>query len=168
MLVPDDYLSVLFGSLVVVAALASSSNPKIDLSNRTRVTGGIVSEVMGTAAGIGGPPLALIYQNREGQEIRATLAVAFAMDSDLTSGPYSRREGRPGPSSPRARAIARAPPRAVGRRILCQSSCSPPSSGLRRCSSVSLDSRRAGHAKGPRRRYGSRRTIPMISYGSGS
>ncbi len=60
LLVPDDYLSVLFGSLVVVAALASSSNPNIDLSNRTRVGGGIVSGVMGTAAGIGGPPLALI------------------------------------------------------------------------------------------------------------
>ena len=70
LLVPDDYLSVLFGSLVVVAALASSSNPNIDLSNRIRVGGGIVSGVMGTAAGIGGPPLALIYQNREGQEIR--------------------------------------------------------------------------------------------------
>lgn len=84
LLVPDDYLSVLFGSLVVVAALASSSNPKIDLSNRIRVGGGIVSGVMGTAAGIGGPPLALIYQNREGQEIRATLAVAFAMGTAIS------------------------------------------------------------------------------------
>ncbi len=84
LLVPDDYLSVLFGSLVVVAALASSSNPKIDLSNRTRVAGGIVSGVMGTAAGIGGPPLALIYQNREEQEIRATLAVAFAMGTAIS------------------------------------------------------------------------------------
>ncbi len=84
LLVPDDYLSVLFGSLVVVAALASSSNPNIDLSNRIRVGGGIVSGVMGTAAGIGGPPLALIYQNREGQEIRATLAVAFAMGTAIS------------------------------------------------------------------------------------
>jgi uncharacterized membrane protein YfcA len=84
LLVPDDYLSVLFGSLVVVAAFASSSNPKIDLSNRIRVGGGIVSGVMGTAAGIGGPPLALIYQNREGQEIRATLAVAFAMGTAIS------------------------------------------------------------------------------------
>jgi uncharacterized membrane protein YfcA len=84
LLVPDDYLSVLFGSLVVVAALASSSNPNIDLSNRIRVGGGIVSGVMGTAAGIGGPPLALIYQNREGREIRATLAVAFAMGTAIS------------------------------------------------------------------------------------
>ena len=84
LLVLDDYLSVLFGSLVVVAALASSSNPNIDLSNRIRVRGGIVSGVMGTAAGIGGPPLALIYQNREGQEIRATLAVAFAMGTAIS------------------------------------------------------------------------------------
>lgn len=84
LLVPDDYLSVLFGSLVAAATLASSSNPKIDLSNRTRVGGRIVSGVMGTAAGIGEPPLALMYQNREGQEIRATLAVAFAMGTVIS------------------------------------------------------------------------------------
>jgi uncharacterized membrane protein YfcA len=84
LLVPDDYLSVLFGSLVVAATLASSSNPKIDLSNRTRVGGRIVSGVMGTAAGIGEPPLALMYQNREGQEIRATLAVAFTMGTVIS------------------------------------------------------------------------------------
>jgi uncharacterized protein len=39
---------------------------------------------MGTAAGIGRPPLALIYQNREGQVIRATLAVAFAIGSAIS------------------------------------------------------------------------------------
>ena len=68
----------------MAATLASSSNPNIDLSNRTRVGGRIVSGVMGTAAGIGGPPLALMYQNREGQEIRATLAVAFAMGTVIS------------------------------------------------------------------------------------
>jgi len=39
---------------------------------------------MGTAAGIGGLPLALMYQNPEGQEIRATLAVAFAMGTAIS------------------------------------------------------------------------------------
>jgi hypothetical protein len=39
---------------------------------------------MGTAAGIGGPPLALIFQSRSGPEIRATLAVAFVFGTTLS------------------------------------------------------------------------------------
>lgn len=84
LLVPDDYLSVLFGSLVVVAVLASSFSPEVDLRNRTRVAGGVASGIMGTAAGIGGPPLALIYQSRSGPQIRATLAVAFSMGTIIS------------------------------------------------------------------------------------
>ena len=84
LLVPDSYLSVLFGSLVVAAVLASSVSPEIDLRNRTRVTGGVASGIMGTAAGIGGPPLALIYQSHSGPQIRATLAVAFSMGTVIS------------------------------------------------------------------------------------
>jgi uncharacterized membrane protein YfcA len=83
-LVLDDYLSVLFGSLILVAVLASSFSPKVALHNRTRVVGGVASGVMGTAAGIGGPPLALIYQSHSGPQIRATLAVAFSVGTVLS------------------------------------------------------------------------------------
>jgi uncharacterized membrane protein YfcA len=84
LLVLDDYLSVLFGSLVLVAVLASSFSPKVALHNRTRVVGGVASGVMGTVAGIGGPPLALIYQSHSGPQIRATLAVAFSVGMVLS------------------------------------------------------------------------------------
>lgn len=77
--VPEEYLSALFGGILLLAVLTSAISPKIPLSNRTRVAGGAASGVMGTAAGIGGPPLALVYQGRSGPEIRATLAVAFAV-----------------------------------------------------------------------------------------
>ncbi len=84
MLVPDSYLSVLFGSLVVAAVLASSVSPEMDLRNRTRVTGGVASGIIGTAAGIGGQPLELIYQSRSGPQIRATLAVAFSIGTVIS------------------------------------------------------------------------------------
>lgn len=86
LLVSEEYLSVLFGSLVVVAVLASTFSPDITLRNRTRVAGGVASGVMGTAAGIGGPPLALIYQSRSGPQIRATLAVAFVVGALMSIG----------------------------------------------------------------------------------
>lgn len=84
LLVPDRFLSVLFGSLILVAVLTSLFSPKVDLRNRTRVAGGVASGIMGTAAGIGGPPLALIYQSRSGPQIRATLAVAFSMGTTIS------------------------------------------------------------------------------------
>ena len=83
-LVPERFLSVLFGSLVVVAVLTSLFSSRIGLRNRTRVMGGVVSGIMGTAAGIGGPPLALIYQSRSGPQVRATLAVAFAVGTTIS------------------------------------------------------------------------------------
>jgi len=64
LLVPTGYLSVLFGSLVLVAVRASSFSPKVALHNRMWVVGGVASAIMGTVAGIGGPPLALIYQTK--------------------------------------------------------------------------------------------------------
>ncbi len=57
-------LLVLFVAVGVGAVVHS---PEIALRNRTRVAGGVASGIMGTAAGIGGPPLALIYQNRSGR-----------------------------------------------------------------------------------------------------
>jgi hypothetical protein len=75
--VPDRYLSVLFGVLVVLAALTSAVSPDVPLCNPTRVAGGVVSGIMGTAADIGGPPLALVYQSRSGPEVRSTLVVTF-------------------------------------------------------------------------------------------
>ncbi|HVF01313.1 MAG TPA: sulfite exporter TauE/SafE family protein [Rubrobacteraceae bacterium] len=84
LLVSEEYLSVLFGGFVLVAVLTSSLAPEVSLSNRTRVVGGVASGIMGTAAGIGGPPLALIFQSRSGPEIRATLAVAFVFGTTLS------------------------------------------------------------------------------------
>jgi len=90
-LVTDDYLSVLFGSLVLVAVLASSFSPKVALHNRTRVVGGVASGVMGTAAGIGGPPLALLSKPLRVADPSHPRGRIFGRDGTLACGPFPRR-----------------------------------------------------------------------------
>ena len=75
---PVSYLSVLFGSLILMAVGFSILVRGFELANRTRLAGGIVAGVMGTAAGLGGPPLAFVYQNSPGPKLRATLSLTFA------------------------------------------------------------------------------------------
>ena len=83
-LIPAGFLSVLFGGLVLAAVLASLLRLKVSLNVWTKFSGGVASGVMGTAGGVGGPPLALVYQNRSGPEIRSTLAVAFVVGTGLS------------------------------------------------------------------------------------
>jgi uncharacterized membrane protein YfcA len=44
----------------------------------------LASGFMGTISGIGGPPLALVYQNASGPEIRANLAVLFVLGTSIS------------------------------------------------------------------------------------
>ena len=75
--VPQDSLAALFGGMILVAAVASAVRGAVELRWRPRFTAGIASGVMGTTTSIGGPPLALLYQDRPGPEIRSTLALSF-------------------------------------------------------------------------------------------
>ena len=75
--IPASYLSVLVGFLIVIAALMSFLSPTFEVNNKTRLAGGIASGVTSTTAAIGGAPLALIYQDRSGAELRSTLAISF-------------------------------------------------------------------------------------------
>ena len=75
--IPASYLSVLVGLLIVMAALMSFLSPTFEVNNKTRLAGGIASGVTSTVAAIGGAPLALIYQDRSGAELRSTLAISF-------------------------------------------------------------------------------------------
>ena len=48
-LIPDRYLSLLFGSLMEAGAIMSSTSNRVTLRNWARVVGGVASGVMGTA-----------------------------------------------------------------------------------------------------------------------
>lgn len=78
-LIPASFLSVLVGLLITAVALLSFFNPNFEVSNKTRIAGGIASGITSTTAAIGGPPLALIYQDRSGAELRSTLSISFVV-----------------------------------------------------------------------------------------
>jgi uncharacterized protein len=77
--VPGGALSTLTGLLILAAALASFLKPSFEVRNDTRLAGGIASGIVGTVAALGGTPLALVYQDRSGPELRSTLSISFVV-----------------------------------------------------------------------------------------
>jgi uncharacterized protein len=78
-LAPKGYLSMLMGLLILAAALVSFLRPTVEVNDGTRLAGGVASGVVGTVAALGGTPLALVYQDRSGAELRSTLAISFVV-----------------------------------------------------------------------------------------
>jgi uncharacterized protein len=78
-LAPKGYLSMLTGLLILAAALVSFLRPTVEVNDGTRLAGGVASGVVGTVAALGGTPLALVYQDRSGAELRSTLAISFVV-----------------------------------------------------------------------------------------
>jgi len=78
-LVSASFLSILVGLLIAALALLSFFRPNFEVNNKTRIAGGMASGITSTTAAIGGPPLALIYQDRSGAELRSTLSVSFVV-----------------------------------------------------------------------------------------
>jgi uncharacterized membrane protein YfcA len=79
--VPRDGLAVLVGAFILVAVGLSVLAPGFELGAPTTMLAGFSSGIMGTAAAIGGPPMALAYQSRPGSELRSTLAASFVVGS---------------------------------------------------------------------------------------
>jgi uncharacterized protein len=75
--VPRDALSALFGALILAAVGLVAAPRLVPAGWQPRFTVGVASGVMGTAGSVGGPPLALLYRDRSGPELRSTLATSF-------------------------------------------------------------------------------------------
>src|SRR5215207_4697454 len=78
-LAPKGYLSIVTGLLILTVALGSFLKPTFEVNKRTRLAGGVSSGVVSTVAALGGTPLALVYQDRSGAELRSTLAISFVV-----------------------------------------------------------------------------------------
>ncbi|MFA1545541.1 sulfite exporter TauE/SafE family protein [Actinomadura chokoriensis] len=84
--VPEHVLGIVIG-LVVLAALAVTTwSREVPRDRRTLAVAGLVSGTTGTASGIGGPPIALLYQRESGPRVRATLALYFVGGAILSLG----------------------------------------------------------------------------------
>jgi uncharacterized membrane protein YfcA len=82
--VAADALTVLCGVGVLVAVVTSILTTTVQVTPTTTVAAGAASGVLGTATSIGGPPLALLFQHREGPVLRATLAATFVLGTVLS------------------------------------------------------------------------------------
>ena len=71
------------GSVLVAVALLVRGRP-IARTRGSLFGAGVVSGAMAYVAAIGGPPLALVYGDRGGPTLRATLAAVFAIGSAIT------------------------------------------------------------------------------------
>lgn len=68
---------LVFGSLILLAVGMSLIHSEIRPTGRNVFLAGIASGVMSTICAIGGPPMALVYQNARGPQLRSTLAGLF-------------------------------------------------------------------------------------------
>lgn len=82
--VSTTILQALAGGIVLALVVASMATPPVPVQRRTQIAAGLVSGVTGTSAGIGGPPLALLYQHHPGPTIRSTLAASFLFGTLLS------------------------------------------------------------------------------------
>jgi hypothetical protein len=76
-----DQLSTAVGALVLLGVALTVRTITVPLNRATLSTAGFVSAVVGTAASIGGPPLAILYQHQDAARLRSTLSLVFVFGS---------------------------------------------------------------------------------------
>ena len=78
-------MDLLFGIVILVGVAMSSAGLSLQHNRRTLIGAGVVSGVMGTSTAVGGPPIAIAYQNQSGPEIRGTLSAYFTIGAVLSA-----------------------------------------------------------------------------------
>jgi uncharacterized membrane protein YfcA len=84
--VSEDRLTVLVGTMILLGVGLSVGGLDIEPTPTVNVGAGVLSGVMGTTSAIGGPALAVVYQNRPGPELRSTLALSYLVGIVLAVG----------------------------------------------------------------------------------
>ncbi|MEO6972750.1 MAG: sulfite exporter TauE/SafE family protein [Rhodoferax sp.] len=74
-----SHLSLFVGASTIAAALVTLIMPPFSPSRPAFITAGLITGVTETATGIGGPPLALLYQHQLPAMMRSTLALCFLL-----------------------------------------------------------------------------------------
>lgn len=77
-------LDVLIGVLVLAATIMLSTKATVKPTRASQFLAGVASGASGLISSIGGPPLALLYRDAKGPEIRANLAALFGVGLVIT------------------------------------------------------------------------------------
>jgi uncharacterized membrane protein YfcA len=88
-----SHLNVLIGVSTIAAAAVTLAMPAFRPSRSVYVAAGLVTGVTETATGIGGPPLALVYQHHPVAVMRSTIAMCFLV-GELISLAFLWHAGR--------------------------------------------------------------------------
>lgn len=83
-LLPPRVFAATVAVIVLVCVAVSMAPVRVRPVPPLLVTAGVVAGVSGTAASIGGPPLAILYQREPGPRIRATLGAFFGLGTVLS------------------------------------------------------------------------------------
>ncbi|MFI5801370.1 TSUP family transporter [Streptomyces sp. NPDC051561] len=96
-LIPDRSIGLFVGIATVLAAVVSLAAPAFTPGRLAYVGAGAVTGLTETATGVGGPPLALVYQHRPPAELRSTVAACFLVGEVASLILlFATGEGRPG------------------------------------------------------------------------
>ncbi|SFQ58076.1 hypothetical protein SAMN05421810_1103 [Amycolatopsis arida] len=83
---PQRPFTALVGAAVLICVVLSVTAWRPRPVPGALIVAGVASGTLGTAASIGGPPIALLYQHDTGPRIRGTMAAVFAGGSLLSIG----------------------------------------------------------------------------------
>lgn len=83
-LLSDRAVAVAVALMVLLAVLLTLRSVEVPVRPATLGTAGLLSGLAGTATSIGGPPVAILYQHRPAEQIRATLAVMFTVGAGMS------------------------------------------------------------------------------------
>jgi len=79
LIVPADRLVLLFGLFILAGVGISLSGLRFRAVRPVLVVAGALSGLLGTVASVGGPPMALVYQDASGARIRSTMSGFFLL-----------------------------------------------------------------------------------------
>ncbi|MER7521203.1 sulfite exporter TauE/SafE family protein [Streptomyces sp. NPDC126499] len=96
-LIPERSLGLFVGGATVLAAVVSLAAPAFAPGRAAYLGAGAVTGLTETATGVGGPPLALVYQHRPAAELRSTVAACFLVGEVASLALlFATGEGQPG------------------------------------------------------------------------
>jgi hypothetical protein len=81
---PARGVAISLGVAVLIAVGMSALGWRVERTPATLFSAGAVSGVMGTVSAIGGPPIAMLYQDVSGREVRGTLSAMFAVGTVIS------------------------------------------------------------------------------------
>lgn len=84
-----ETLGVIVGVTTLLGVLAAMATPPIPVTRTSAGMAGFVGNVTGTAASVGGPPVALLFQHHRGPTVRSTLGAYFAISATLSVVGYA-------------------------------------------------------------------------------